>query len=65
MTFREPFHNVPTQLNTLMPVGMAIIIVKMANTESAIGPSPTENMWCAQTPKPMKAMEMPEKTTTG
>ena len=40
----EPPHIVPIQLNTLMPVGTAIIIVVTANTELATGPSPTVNM---------------------
>ena len=40
----EPFHIVPIQLNILMPVGTAIAIVVMVNTEVATGPSPTVNM---------------------
>ena len=40
-------------------------IVVTPNTESAIGPMPTANMWCAHTPKPRKAIRMPEYTMTG
>ena len=56
---------VPIQLKIFTPVGMAMSIVMTANTESAIGPMPTANMWCAHTPKPRKAMRIPEYTITG
>ena len=55
-----PPHIVKIQLKIFTPVGMAISIVVTANTESAIGPMPTANMWCAQTPKPRNAMRIPE-----
>lgn len=45
---------VASQLNTLIPVGIAIIIVaevKYARVSTSI---PTVNMWCAQTIKPRK-----------
>ena len=41
----DPPHSVPIQLNILMPVGTAINIVVMVNTELATGPNPTVNMW--------------------
>ena len=40
----EPPHRVPIQLNILMPVGTAMNMVVTANTEFAMGPSPTVNM---------------------
>ena len=61
----EPFHIVPSQLNILMPVGTAIAMVVIVNTELAIGPRPTVNMWWLQTIQPMKPMIRPESTTTG
>ena len=45
---------VASQLNTLIPVGIAIIIVadvKYARVSTSI---PTVNMWCAQTMKPRR-----------
>ena len=41
---------------------MSIVVAE--NTESAIGPSPTENMWWLHTPQPMKPISTPEYTTT-
>ena len=52
----RPPHIVASQLKILMPVGTAMSIVLTAKTASAIGPMPTANMWCAQTPKPRKPM---------
>ncbi len=54
---RLPPHIVKIQLKIFTPVGMAMSIVVTANTESAIGPMPTANMWCAHTPKPRKRDE--------
>ena len=45
---------------SLNAFGTAISIVVSEKTESAIGPIPTANMWCAQTPKPRKPMAIPE-----
>lgn len=48
---------VASQLNTLIPVGMAMIIVadvKYARVSTSI---PTVNMWCAQTMKPRNPMD--------
>ena len=58
----EPPAMVPSQLKIFTPVGMAISMVVRLNAVSAMGPMPVENMWCAHTPKPRKAMKMPEKT---
>ena len=55
-----PPHIVKIQLKIFTPVGIAISIVVTAKTESAIGPMPVANMWCAQTPKPRNAMRIPE-----
>ncbi len=60
-----PPHMVKIQLKIFTPVGMPISSVVTPNTESAIGPMPTANMWCAHTPKPRKAISMPEYTITG
>ena len=37
-------------------LGVTIVIVVAAKMEFAVGPRPVVNMWCAQTPKPRKAM---------
>src|SRR4029077_12917419 len=55
-----PPHMVAIQLKIFTPVGMAMSMVVDANTESAMGPRPTENMWWLQTPQPMKAIRIPE-----
>ena len=59
-----PPHTVPSQLKIFTPVGMAMSIVDRPNAETATGPRPVANMWCAHTPQPMKPIAMPEKTTT-
>ncbi len=46
-----PPHIVATQLKILTPVGTAMSRLEAAKTASATRPSPTANMWCAQTPK--------------
>ena len=38
--------SVEIQLKIFTPVGIAMSIVVRLNTESAIGPRPTANMWC-------------------
>ena len=58
----DPPAMVPSQLKIFTPVGMAISIVVRPNMVSAMGPMPVANMWWAQTPKPRKAIKMPEKT---
>ena len=60
-----PFHIVPSQLKILTPVGTAISIVVMVNTELAMGPRPTVNIWWLQTAQPIMPMTMPEKMTKG
>jgi len=47
-------------LKIFTPVGTAMSMVVAENTESAIGPSPTENMWWLHTPHPMNPMSTPE-----
>lgn len=52
-----PPWRVANQLNTLIPVGMAMIIVadvKYARVSTSI---PTVNMWCAQTMNPRKPID--------
>jgi len=61
----EPCHIVPSQLNTLIPVGTAIAIVVIVKTETGMGPRPTVNMWWLQTIQPMKAMTIPARTIAG
>ena len=61
----DPPHIVPIQLNIFTPVGTAIAIVVIANTELATGPRPTVNMWWLHTIQPMKPMMMPDSTMTG
>jgi hypothetical protein len=58
-----PPHMVNTQLKILMPVGTAMNIVDSAKAERATGPMAEVNMWWAHTPKPMKPMAAPAKTT--
>ena len=59
-----PPQSVPIQLKIFTPVGIAMSIVVPANTESAIGPSPVENMWWLHTLHPRNAITTPEYTTT-
>src|SRR5207245_4939482 len=56
----SPPHKVAIQLKILTPVGTAMSIDVAENTESAMGPKPTENMWWLQTPHPMKPIRIPE-----
>ena len=60
-----PPHIVIVQLMIFTPVGMAMVIVEMANTATLRGPSPEANMWWAHTPQPRKPMAMPENTMNG
>src|SRR5256885_16859028 len=60
----SPPHSVAIQLKIFTPVGTAINMVVAANTESAIGPRPTANMWWLHTPQLMRPMRTPEYTTT-
>jgi len=54
---RDPPHRVASQLNTLIPVGTAIIIVAAVKYARVSTSSPTVYMWWAQTIKPSKPME--------
>ena len=47
-----PPHMVESQLNTLIPVGTAIVMVATPKMLLATGPRPTVNMWCTHTMKP-------------
>ena len=58
-----PPHTVASQLKIFTPVGMAMSIVDRPNAETATGPRPEANMWCAHTPQPRKPIAMPENTT--
>lgn len=58
----EPPWRVASQLNTLTPVGIAIIIVadvKYARVSTSI---PTVNMWCAHTIKPKRPIAIIAQT---
>ena len=58
----RPPHMVAIQFRIFTPVGTAMNIVESVNAPTEIGPMPDTNMWCAQTPQPMKPMAIPEKT---
>ena len=60
----EPPHIVPIQLKILIPVGMAISMVERAKKASAMGPSPTANMWWLHTPHPSQPMSTEANTIT-
>ena len=60
-----PPYIVPSQLKILMPVGTAMIIVEMAKKVLPTEVIPTVNMWCAQTPRLMKAIDTVAATMTG
>ena len=60
----DPPQTVASQLKIFTPVGTAMSIVERPNAETATGPMPVANMWCAQTPQPRKPIAMPENTTT-
>ncbi len=54
----------PSQLKIFTPVGIAMSMVESPKAETATGPRPVTNMWCAHTPQPMNPIAMPENTTT-
>src|SRR6185312_6337143 len=56
----RPSHSVASQLNTLMPVGMAMSIVVAIIGMRSQGDIPETNMWCAQTEKPRTRMAISE-----
>jgi len=45
-------------------LSLASAVAAAKKTTVTVG-RPTANMWCAQTPKPRKAISMPEYTITG
>lgn len=49
---------VASQLNTLTPVGIAIIIVADVKYARVSTSMPTVNMWCAHTIKPRKPIDI-------
>ncbi len=52
----RPPQTVPIQLNVLMALGSAIIIVETMNVMPSAGFMPDMNMWWPQTMKPNPAM---------
>ena len=54
---------VALQLSTFTPVGMAISMLDATKNRSTVCPSPTVNMWCAQTPRLRNAMATVEPAT--
>jgi len=61
----RPRFTVRVQAKTWMVLGITTIIEAAAKkTSSAVG-SPVANMWCAQTPKPMKATSSSASATRG
>lgn len=52
-----PPWSVASQLKTLMPVGMAMIIVADVKYARVSTSMPTVNIWCAQTIKPRNPMD--------
>ncbi len=59
----DPPQRVALQLNTFTPVGTAIIMLEAAKKMSMGCPSPTANIWWAQTPKLSRAMATVEAAT--
>ena len=51
-----PPYIVASQLKNLMPVGTETRKVAATKKRSCVRVMPTANMWCAQTPRLMKAM---------
>ena len=56
VNWMRPPHIVPSQLNTLIAEGSAIIIVESMNVAPSAGFMPDWNMWWPQTMKPRPAM---------
>src|SRR5262252_3856233 len=53
----RPPYMVAIQLNNLIPVGTPTSIVEITKKMFDCDDMPTVNMWCAQTPSPMKAID--------
>ena len=60
-----PPHIVPSQLNTLMAEGRAIIIVESMNVAPSAGFMPDWNMWWPQTMKPEAGDARRSRSTIG
>jgi hypothetical protein len=56
---------VAIQANTLMPVGTAITIEASVKKARGAKPTPTVNIWCAQTMKPSAAIDAIATTMPG
>jgi hypothetical protein len=56
---------VAIQLKILIPVGMLMSIVVAANAAFPVEFIPTENMWCAQTPMPIRPIATVAATIIG
>ena len=58
-----PSQRVPSHEKTLMPVGMAMMIVVIIIGTRSQAAMPLTNMWWAQTPKPSTAMATVENAS--
>jgi hypothetical protein len=54
---RDPPQRVASQLNTLIPVGTAIIMVAAVKYARVSTSKPTTYMWCAQTINPSNPID--------
>ena len=62
LRYRTPPQIVASQLNTLIPVGTAIIIVVVVKKALESTSIPTVYIWCAQTIKPRRPIDIIAKT---
>ena len=60
---RRPPIIVAIQLKIFTPVGMAMSMLVAEKIAFSVSPSPTANMWCAQTPNDRNAMATLEPAT--
>ena len=60
-----PVTSVVSQANSWIALGITMIRLAAANQTSAIVDSPTANMWCTHTPKPMNATRISASATSG
>jgi hypothetical protein len=61
----RPIDTVSVQANTWIELGMTTIMLAAAKKTTVTTGSPTANMWCAQTPKPMNATSSSASATSG
>jgi hypothetical protein len=61
LKWMRPSQSVASQLNTLIPVGMAMSIVVTIIGIRSHGAIPETNMWCAHTEKPRMRMAISER----